>query len=240
MGNRAARREVSPLVPKRILLLAALTFACAGVRAVTPAEREARSAPAEKPPEPPAVESTPGFELVTNDVVLAQLHKLTATPGARQHLRTALENRRQHLKAVHAALASQGLPLRLDAIPLIESAYENVDGGKNGAGLWQFITSTAVHYGLRVQGPIDDRMSPALATAAAARYLRDLHHELGDWPLVLAAYAQGGSFVRAAIRREKTRDVWELIRRGAVGPYAAKVMAAALLIARPPDVGAAS
>lgn len=206
------------------LVVAALSFACAGVRTQKPAEPP-QAAP-EKAPDG-------GFELVTNDLVLAQLHKLTATPGARQHIRGALESRRKHVQAVHVALAAQDLPLRLDAIPLIESAYENVDGGKNGAGLWQFITATAVHYGLRVEAGLDERLNPALETAAAARYLRDLHHELGDWPLVLAAYSQGGTFVRAAIRREKTRDVWELMRRGAVGPYAARVMAAALLIADP-------
>jgi membrane-bound lytic murein transglycosylase D len=212
-----------------VLLL--ITAACAGVRTVQPAPEPT---PQAQPPEaPPAQPHVPGFELVRNDVVLAQVHRMTATPGARQTLRAGLENRRKHLKAVRGALAAEGLPEELDAIPLIETGYENLDGGKNGKGLWQFVTNTAVHYGLRVTAEIDERMNPALETAAAARYLRDLHGELGEWPLVLAAYAQGGSFVRAAIKREKTRDVWELIRRGAVGNYAAKVMAAALLIEDP-------
>ncbi|HEX4381532.1 MAG TPA: lytic transglycosylase domain-containing protein [Myxococcales bacterium] len=213
-------------------LLLLITAACAGVRTVQPAPEPTPQAP---PPEAPPAQPphAPAFELVRNDVVLAQVHKMTATPGARQTLRAGLENRRNHLKAVHAALAAEGVPLGLDAIPLIETGYENLDGGKNGKGLWQFVTNTAAHYGLRVTSEIDERMDPRLATAAAARYLRDLHRELGEWPLVLAAYAQGGSFVRAAIKREKTRDVWELIRRGAVGNYAAKVMAAALLIEDP-------
>jgi membrane-bound lytic murein transglycosylase D len=221
-------------MPKRILLLAAvLTCACAGVRTVQPVEPPPQAD--EPPPQAPKTQPprSSGFELVSNDVVLAQLHKMTATPGARQTLRAALENRRKHLKDVHAALAADGLPLQLDAIPLIETGYENLDGGKNGKGLWQFVANTAVHYGLRVTAELDERMNPARETAAAALYLRDLYRELGDWPLVLAAYAQGGHFVRAAIAREKTRDVWELIRRGAVGNYAAKVMAAALLIDDP-------
>lgn len=199
------------------LMLTALTFACAGVKTIRP--------------EPPP--AAPELEIVSNDVVTAQVRHLTATPGARQNLRSALERRKTHLAAVHAALAAEHLPLQLDAIPLIESGYENLDGGKNGAGLWQFVTHTASHYGLRITSEIDERMNPALETAAAAKYLRELHHELGDWTLAIAAYAQGGSFVRAAIKREKTRDVWELIRRGALSPYAARVMAAALLIAEP-------
>jgi hypothetical protein len=197
-------------------LIAALTFACAGARTAQKAPTQSAEAPE--------------FQFASNDVVMAQVHHLNGTPGARQNLRSALAQRRKHLAAVHAALAAQHLPLQLDAIPLIESGYENLDGGKNGAGLWQFVKATAVHYGLRISSDVDERMDPALETAAAARYLRDLHRELQDWPLVLAAYAQGGSFVRAAIKREKTRDAWELIRRGALGPYAARVMAAALLI----------
>ena len=214
------------------LMLTALTFACAGVKTIRP---EAQP------------QAAPELEIVSNDVVMAQVRHLTGTPGARQHLRSALARRKTHLAAVHAALSAQHLPLQLDAIPLIESGYENLDGGKNGAGLWQFVTPTALHYGLRISSEVDERMNPALETAAAARYLRDLYRELhggaggqsaearsiGDWPLVLAAYAQGGSFVRAAIKREKTRDVWELIRRGALSPYAARVMAAALIISEP-------
>jgi peptidoglycan lytic transglycosylase D len=173
------------------------------------------------------------MEVPVNDVVLAQLKKLTATPGARHHIRTALAHRRKYAAAVDAALAAEHLPLQLDAVPLIETGYLNTDGGKNGKGLWQFIKATAVHYGLRVTDEIDDRMNPSLETAAAARYLRDLHRELSDWPLTLAAYAEGITHVRAVMRREGTRDAWELIRRGALGPYAAKVMAAALIVANP-------
>ena len=217
----------------RWTIIAALALACATSRP------KPEAAPvAERPPAPPPrAMPKPQLEVPVNDVVLAQLRKMTATPGARRYLRGALEHRKQQLAAVHAALDAQRLPPQLDAIPLVESGYENVDGGRNGAGLWQFVTATAVHFGLRVDARVDERMDPARETAAAARYLRELHDELGDWPLVLAAYSQGITHVRAVVRREKTRDVWELIRRGALGPYAAKVMAAALLIEDPGRAG---
>jgi membrane-bound lytic murein transglycosylase D len=168
-----------------------------------------------------------------NDVVLAQLRHLTGTPGARHHIRGALAHRQHFVRSVDAALAAEHVPLQLDAIPLIETGYENLDGGKNGKGLWQFIKATAVYCGLRVERDIDERMDPARETRAAARYLRELHQELKDWPLTLAAYAQGITYVRGVMRREHTRDVWTLIRRGALGVYAARVMAAALIIQDP-------
>jgi membrane-bound lytic murein transglycosylase D len=219
------------------LWLVVATVACAGHKAEQRAPVEVAQ-PTPPPPEhAPPQEPLPRLEVPVNDVVLAQLHKLTATPGARGYMRSALENRKKHVATVHAALAAQRVPAQLDAIPLIESGYQNIDGGKNGAGLWQFIRPTAAHFGLKVTPHVDERMNPTLETAAAARYLRELHDELGDWPLVLAAYSQGITHVRAVVRREGTRDVWTLIRRGKLGPYAARVMAAALLISDPAAAG---
>ena len=152
-------------------------------------------------------------------------------------MRKALARRREQLAPIHEALAAQKLPLQLDAVPLVESGYENIDAGEHGAGLWQFITPTALHYGLRVSAERDERMDPRLEAVAAARYLDELYRQFGDWALALAAYTQGQNFVRKAIEREKTRDAWELIRRGALDPYPAKVMAAALVIADPSLAG---
>jgi membrane-bound lytic murein transglycosylase D len=225
---------------RALACMAALAIACGGSRAVKPdAQPPAQAAAAA--PEPVPVRRPkpvqPRMKIIVNDVVLAQLRHLTGTPGARRHMRDALHHRLRHLSAVHAALSAEGLPLELDAIPLVETGYENIDGGKNGAGLWQFIRATATHFGLRVTDAVDERMNPRLETAAAARYLRELHDELDDWPLVLAAYSQGITHLRAVMRREKTRDVWTLIRRGAIGVYAARVMAAALLVQDPSPAG---
>jgi peptidoglycan lytic transglycosylase D len=221
---------------------AALAVACGGSRAVKPDVRpppaaETANAAQSSNTVPPARAARPQMKIPINDVILAQLRHLTGTPGARRHMRAALDHRLRHLAAVHAALSAEGVPLELDAIPLVESGYENLDGGKNGKGLWQFIAATATHFGLRVTDAVDERMNPKLETLAAARYLRELHDQLDDWPLVLAAYSQGITHLRAVMRREKTRDVWTLIRRGALGPYAARVMAAALLVQDPSAAG---
>jgi membrane-bound lytic murein transglycosylase D len=220
---------------RALACLAALAIACGKSHAVkpdaSPVAPQTATAPPKRAPEPPRM------KIPVNDVVLAQLRHLTGTPGARKHMRDALHHRLRHLTAVHAALAAEGLPLELDAIPLVETGYENIDGGKNGAGLWQFVRATATHFGLRVTDAVDERMNPRLETAAAARYLRELHDELDDWPLVLAAYSQGITHLRAVMRREKTRDAWTLIRRGAIGVYAARVMAAALLVQDPSPAG---
>jgi membrane-bound lytic murein transglycosylase D len=93
-----------------------------------------------------------------------------------------------------------------------------------------FIPQTARQYGLRVDEQVDERLDPELETAAAMALLTDLHDEFGDWGLALAAYNKGARAVRKAIHSSDSRSVLRLIELGALSPYAARVMAAALLM----------
>jgi membrane-bound lytic murein transglycosylase D len=49
-----------------------------------------------------------------------------------------------------------------------------------------------------------------MSTRAAAKYLRDLHREFGDWLLVLAAYNGGPVPVYRAIHKAHSRNFWVL------------------------------
>jgi membrane-bound lytic murein transglycosylase D len=60
----------------------------------------------------------------------------------------------------------------------------------------------------------DDRMDPEKATRAAARHLRDLYQEFGDWYLAMAAYNCGPVTVEKAVERTGYADFWELRRAG--------------------------
>ena len=61
---------------------------------------------------------------------------------------------------------------------------------------------------------MDDRQDPEKSTRAAARYLKDLYKQFGDWYLAMAAYNSGAGTVQPPSKRTGYADFWELYRRG--------------------------
>jgi membrane-bound lytic murein transglycosylase D len=122
-----------------------------------------------------------------------------------------LNRKSQFVPVYQKAFARYGLPPELIYHSMIESGFSTgAYSWAHAVGLWQFIRSTARTYGLRTDWWVDERRDPVRSTDAAARYLRDLYVEFKDWELALAAYNVGEAKVRRQIRRQKTRNFWQL------------------------------
>jgi membrane-bound lytic murein transglycosylase D len=108
-------------------------------------------------------------------------------------------------------LANYGLPTELKYLAVIESKLKTSAVSWAGAvGPWQFMPGTARGYGLKVTHARDDRRDYSKSTHAAAKYLKYLFNEFGDWLLVIAAYNGGPGIVYNAIKKSKSRNFWDL------------------------------
>ncbi len=120
---------------------------------------------------------------------------------------------RSFVPLMREILRGRGLTEQLIAVSLVESGFNPVALSPKGArGLWQLMPETALRFGLKMDGPLDERLDPVRSTRAAAQYLGELHREFGDWALALAAYNSGEARVRQALSAGHVRDFWELSR----------------------------
>ncbi len=115
---------------------------------------------------------------------------------------------------IHKTLRDEGVPQDLIYLAQAESGFHPLAVSRAGArGMWQFMGTRARGYGLERNWWVDDRQDPEKATRAAARHLKDLYNQFGDWYLAMAAYNSGPGTVQSAVKRTGYADFWELYRR---------------------------
>jgi membrane-bound lytic murein transglycosylase D len=129
-------------------------------------------------------------------------------------LENALVRSGRYEDMIRRILKQEGVPQDLIYLAQAESGFHPLALSRVGArGIWQFMASRARGYGLQRDWWVDDRQDPEKATHAAARHLKDLYQQFGDWYLAMAAYNSGPGTVQSAVKRTGYADFWELYRR---------------------------
>jgi membrane-bound lytic murein transglycosylase D len=141
-----------------------------------------------------------------------------------------------------STLKQEGLPQDLIYLAQAESGFHPHAVSRVGArGIWQFMGSRARGYGLSHNMWVDDRQDPEKSTRAAARHLKDLYNQFGDWYLAMAAYNSGPGTVQAAVKRTGYADFWELYRRNVLPKetrnYVPIILAVTIMTKNPSQYG---
>ncbi len=153
--------------------------------------------------------------LVSNDYVDGVITYLQN--HARSYITTVVHRCGLYQPLISEALRKQGLPQDLIYLAAGESSCNPYALSSKGAkGIWQFMVGTGELYGLRKNQWVDEREDPVKSTQAAARHLRDLYRQFGDWFLAMAAYDWNPDSVQHAIERTGYADFWMLRKLNAL------------------------
>lgn len=199
-------------------------------------------------PADPNLPAPEGVKLPASDlplVVNAQVMKFIrffSSGRGRKILISGLQRQGRYREMIRRILDEEGLPQELIYLAQAESGFRpRAMSRKRAAGLWQFVRFRGREYGLQQTKEFDDRLDPEKSTRAAARHLRDLYEEFGDWHLAMAAYNAGPGWVARAERRTGSRNFWELCRRRALPRetqnYVPIILAIAIMAKNPKEYG---
>lgn len=131
----------------------------------------------------------------------------------------------QLLPRIAKILKSYGVPEDFKYIAVVESSLNPKTTSHKGAGgYWQFMPATARLYGLKVNASVDERLDLIKSTHAAAKYLKSLHKEFGDWTLAAAAYNVGGGSLRSSLRRQNKDSYYDLKLNSETAAYVYKII----------------
>jgi len=155
------------------------------------------------------------------------------------YLEDGLSRGARYLPMIQEVFRAEGLPLDLAYIPLVESAFKpSALSRAQARGVWQFMSGTAIENGLQHDWYIDERADPEKATRAAAKYLKALYDQFGDWHLALASYNGGPGRVQRSMKRSGKEDFWTISASARYLPRETRnyvpLILAAIIVARNP------
>jgi len=179
--------------------------------------------------------------LVLNDQVAMFINYFSSTRG-RATLEHAWARSGKYRDMISRILKEEGVPQDLIYLAQAESGFQPLALSRAGArGMWQFMAQSGALYGLERNWWVDERQDPEKATQAAARHLKDLYKQFGDWYLAMAAYNSGASTVQHAVERTGYADFWELYRRGVLPQetrnYVPIILAETIMLKNPDTYG---
>ncbi len=188
---------------------------------------------------PTEVIRTTGVPLVMNDIVQRNISFFEGR--GRSHMERWLAESGKYFPMMRRILAEEGVPQDLVYLTMVESGVNPLARSwAKAVGMWQFVKGTGRLYGLRGDYWYDQRRNIEMATRAAARHMRDLYDQFGDWYLVLASYNAGAGRVYRAIRRSGGEtDFWKIRRKlpRETRNYVPEFIAASLIAMHPEQYG---
>ena len=119
---------------------------------------------------------------------------------------------RSSLSIINSVFSKYDIPSGLKYMAIVESNLKSdtVCNSTGATGIWQLMPVTASELGLKVNDEVDERLHIYKSSAAAAKYLKQLYAEFGNWLLVIAAYNSGPAKVNRAKQLSGSDNFWKM------------------------------
>jgi membrane-bound lytic murein transglycosylase D len=144
----------------------------------------------------------------------------------------------RYFKMVDPILKSQGLPSDFRYLMVAESNLNPKSLSPSGAaGLWQFMKTTAIEYGLEVNAEVDERYHIEKSTYAACRYLKTAWEKYRNWGLVAAGYNAGFGAVDKQLEKQRVNSYFDLGMSEETERYIFRIISLKLILEDPEKYG---
>jgi membrane-bound lytic murein transglycosylase D len=144
----------------------------------------------------------------------------------------------RYFNIIDPILKKEGIPGDFRYLMVAESNLDPRALSRAGAaGLWQFLKTTAMDYGLEVSQEVDERYNIEKATLAACRYLKYGRQKFGNWSLVAAAYNAGYAAIDKQLERQKVNNYFDLLLAEETERYVFRILSLKLVLGNPEKYG---
>src|SRR6266487_4275210 len=152
--------------------------------------------------------AVPGFDLNSTALQFAKEYVKKNTWG----LEKLKKRNKSRFSIINSAFSKYNIPPELKYLAVVESNLnpDTVCNSTGATGIWQLMPITACELGLKITDEVDERLYVYKSSLAAAKYLKQLYTEFGDWLMVVAAYNSGPAKVTRAINLSGYRNFWQL------------------------------
>ncbi|MDD6357517.1 MAG: lytic transglycosylase domain-containing protein [Bacteroidales bacterium] len=149
-----------------------------------------------------------------------------------------IKRARIYFPVIEPLLDADTVPDDFKYLALIESYFNpRVVSPAKAAGIWQFMASTAEHYGLEVNEQVDERFNIEKSTHAACLYLKHAYSLYNDWVTAAASYNVGTRRISKELEEQRVSSALDLYLNEETSRYVFRILAAKAIIENPQRYG---
>jgi hypothetical protein len=134
-------------------------------------------------------------------------------------------------------LKKYDIPDDFKFLALAESGFTDETSSVGAAGIWHFMKSTGIEYGLEINENVDERYNIEKSTAVAAAYLKKSKERLGSWTLAAAAYNAGNYGISKRLALQRVNNYYDAKLPNETERYIFRILALKEIISNPRKYG---